>query len=427
LTIRFAHIADTHLGAFRDPILRRLNLDAFLKALRAAEEEAVDFVVIAGDLFDSPLPDMTVVQEASDALWRLRSSGVRIYVFHGSHDRSPTESGIVDVLAATRLFELVDVPDEDGITPALVVDGPTGALIAAVGGMRGGLEREVLVRASTVALKEAARDAPLAIFGFHGAVGGMLPEGLAMLESVPQGKLPGGFDYYALGHVHHRTEATLDDGTLASYPGPTFGATFTDIADMRPKGFTVVEADDQGHCRTTFVPIETAPVALLDIDAEGGTSMGVQGAMMDLVEAEGWEGRVVLLRVHGTLRQGRPAEIGIPAAREVLLDRGALAVYVSRAGLRGADSKGAGTHDPSGEGTTDPILVANRIIARRVGEHETKLKWLSGGDGELFARDLLEVLKRERGSRKVDDHKEALLRDSLALMGIPEMLGGDGA
>ncbi|MCK4970322.1 MAG: metallophosphoesterase, partial [Thermoplasmata archaeon] len=84
MTIRFAHLADPHLGAFRDPVLRRLNLEAFVKALRVAEDAGVDFVVIAGDLFDSPLPDMNVVHDASDALWHLRTSGARVYVFHGS-------------------------------------------------------------------------------------------------------------------------------------------------------------------------------------------------------------------------------------------------------------------------------------------------------------------------------------------------------
>ena len=175
MTIRFAHIADCHLGAFRDPVLRRLNLEAFLKALKIAGDRRVDFVVVAGDMFDSPLPDMNVVQEASEALWQLRSNGVRVYVFHGSHDRSPTESGIVDVLAATRLFELVDLVDPtdaggDGVSPSVVRDGPTGAVIAAVGGMRGGLEREVLARVDARALQEECKDAPLAIFGFHGSV-----------------------------------------------------------------------------------------------------------------------------------------------------------------------------------------------------------------------------------------------------------------
>ena len=426
MTIRFAHIADTHLGAFRDPILRRLNLDAFLKALRAAEEEAVDFVVIAGDLFDSPLPDMNVVQEATDALWHLRDSGARVYAFHGSHDRSPTESGIVDVLAATRLFDLIDVPGEDGATPGIVKDGPTGALLAAVGGMRGGLERDVLARAGAGDLEEAARDAPLAVFGFHGAVTGMLPEDLRMLEGVPPARLPRGFHYYALGHVHHRRETALDGGAIASYPGPTFGATFTDIADLRPKGLSIVEVDDEGSVGTRFVPIEIAPVALLDIDAEGRTGTEAQGELMELVDAEGWEGRVVLLRVRGTLGQGRPADVGIPSAREALLNRGALAVYVSRAGLKGADRKGPGADAPSRGGGTDPVQVANRIIAQRVCDFDTGLGWLSGAEGEHFARDILEVLKRERGSRKVDDHREALLADSMALMSLPNRLGGDG-
>ena len=31
--VRFAHMADVHLGAFREPRLREANLDAFLRAL----------------------------------------------------------------------------------------------------------------------------------------------------------------------------------------------------------------------------------------------------------------------------------------------------------------------------------------------------------------------------------------------------------
>ncbi len=427
MTIRFAHLADPHLGAFRDPVLRRLNLEAFVKALHVAEDAGVDFVVIAGDLFDSPLPDMNVVHDASDALWHLRTSGARVYVFHGSHDRSPTESGIMDVLAATRLFELVDATGQgdDGVTPVPVRDGPTGAIIAAVGGKRGGLERETLGRLDTAGLMEAIADAPLAIFGYHGSVEGMLPEELSMVETVPAGKLPRGFHYMALGHVHHHAEMTLEGGGLAAYPGPTFGATFTDLADQRPKGLLIVEASEDGECRTEFVPIEAAPVALVDLDAGGRSGVAARDELMEMVEAEGWEAKVVLLRAHGTLAEGRPAEIGIPAARDAILDGGALAVYVSRAGLRGAEDRRSGDRG-DGKGAEDPVAVSERVLSRAIEDFETSQGWLTGEEGKALADDLLRVLKQERGTRKVDDHKETVLRNALAVLDPTRHRGGEG-
>jgi exonuclease SbcD len=426
LTIRFAHLADPHLGAFRDPVLRRLNLEAFVKALRVAGDAGVDFVVIAGDLFDSPLPDMNVVHEASDALWQLRTSGARVYVFHGSHDRSPLESGIMDVLAATRLFELVDAsgPGEDGVTPVPVRDGPTGAVIAAVGGMRGGLEREALGRLDATGLMEAIENAPLAIFGYHGSVEGMLPEELAMVETVPVKKLPQGFHYLALGHVHHHMEMTLEGGGLAAYPGPTFGATFTDLADQRPKGLLIVEAREDGNCITEFVPIEAAPVALVDLDAGGRSGTAAREELMKMVEAVGWEAKVVLLRAHGTLAEGRPAEIGIPAARDVILDRGAIAVYVSRAGLRGAEDRRTGEKS-DGKGSEEPGSVSKRVLSRAIDGFDTSQHWLTGEEGKALADDLLMVLKQERGTRKVDDHKETILRNGMAVLDPTRHEGGE--
>ena len=88
MSIRFAHMGDVHLGAFRDPVLRELNLQAFLRCLDVAREEGAAFLVIAGDLFDSNLPDMGVVERAAAGLRALQDAGVAIYAFYGSHDLS---------------------------------------------------------------------------------------------------------------------------------------------------------------------------------------------------------------------------------------------------------------------------------------------------------------------------------------------------
>ncbi|NIP34706.1 MAG: hypothetical protein GWN18_07135, partial [Thermoplasmata archaeon] len=97
-------------------------------------------------------------------------------------------------------------------------------------------------------LARAVSDAPLAIFGYHGPVEGMLPDELERLESVDRGRLPHGFHYYALGHVHHHSIEVVHEGGVAVYPSPTFGASFSDLADGREKGLVVVDVDDEGRC-----------------------------------------------------------------------------------------------------------------------------------------------------------------------------------
>jgi DNA repair exonuclease SbcCD nuclease subunit len=425
LTIKFAHIADTHLGAFRDPTLRRLNLEAFLQALRVVEEERVDFILLAGDLFDSPLPDMSVVQEASRGLQRLREAGIRSYAFHGSHDRSPTESAILDVLAETRLFQLVDAPamEGDGVTPVVVTDKPTGTVIAAVGGLRGARETAALDLIDGDILRDAAAGAPLAVFGFHGSVQGMLPQDLDQIPAVSQKTLPPGFGYYALGHIHHRMVTQLRGGAVAAYPGPPFGATFTDLANGLEKGILVVEVDDAGECEVRPVPIESAPVMVIDLDVGGLSVDDARDNLSELSEDVDVEGGVVLLRAHGVLASGRPSELGIPSAREALLGRGALTVHVSRMGLRSATD---GKLGPSGDGAhLEPAQVFHDVLEGRIDEHHTDLGWLKGDDGLALANELFKVLSRERGSRKVEDHKEALRADAMAILGTRKRMGGE--
>jgi DNA repair exonuclease SbcCD nuclease subunit len=376
-------------------------------------------------MFDSPLPDMNVVQEASRALRGLRDEGIRVYAFHGSHDRSPTESGIVDVLAETGLFQLVDglLPDGDGRTPAVVIDGPTGAAITAVGGRRGALETGALEKIDAGQLEGEVANSPLAIFGFHGSVQPMLPGDLRQIPAASPNALPKGFSYYALGHIHHRNVMKLRGRGIAAYPGPTFGATFSDLASGHERGIIIVEVDDGGAIETRFLPITVAPVHLIDIDVSGANAGSARDDLRDLIDEQERKGAVVLIRAHGSLATGRPSELGISQVRQTLLEGGALAVHVSRIGLRGSDRTASKSDE--GDGPIDPEQVFKRVLKRRLEEHETELAWLKGDPGMALADDLFRVLNRERGARKVDDHKDSLRADGMAILGSKDRMGGE--
>ncbi len=421
--IRFAHMADTHLGAFRDPVLRRLNLEAFLRALDILREEGCEFLVIAGDMFDTSLPDMDVVERAADGLHRLGEAGIRTYVLYGSHDRSLTEKGIVDVLEAAGLFTNVGVLDLEweGATPPLTVDGPTGAVLAAVGGRQLTLERALFDTVDWGPLAEAIADAPLAIFGYHGPVEGMLPEELERMEALDRGRLPRGFHYYALGHIHHHTVEVVHKGGVAVYPSPTFGASFTDLADGRDKGLVIVDVDDDGACRPRHVPISLAPLEVLDLDVAGISGEEAANRLEALAEGADPEDALVLLRVHGILSYGKPTDISITKARSALEERGARAVFVNRRGLRKPQTVGLEAGD-IGSGL-DRAQIERRALEGTVLDCETPVEWLKGKEGVALAEELLVVAKEPQGEMGKARYEERVKGHGMEVLALHRRSG----
>ena len=69
---RFAHIADCHIGAWRDQTLRDLNIRAFEAAMDKCIEERVDFIIISGDLFDVNIPDLSSVKRTASKMREVR-------------------------------------------------------------------------------------------------------------------------------------------------------------------------------------------------------------------------------------------------------------------------------------------------------------------------------------------------------------------
>jgi DNA repair exonuclease SbcCD nuclease subunit len=423
-------MADCHLGAFRDPILRRLNLEAFLRALKVVREEDCDFLIIAGDLFDTTLPDMTTVEEATAGLRALRDGGVPIYVFYGSHDRSLSEKGIVDVLEAAGLFENVGILDGsdaegegDRLVQSLVRDEGTGAVMFAIGGRRLTLERSLFETMDWGPVERAIEDAPLAIFGYHGPIEGMIPAELGMLETVPRKRLPSGFSYYALGHVHAQKVLEIPGGGTIAYPGTTFGGSFTDLADGRDKGLLIVDCEKGKGFSTRSVPIEVAPLISVDVGVAGRTSQEAKDDLSSAMEGIDAEDSVVLLRVHGSLSQGRPTDLSIHAVRDGLIEDGARAVFVNRRGLR----KAAAIEVEGGDGDTvggeNRREIEARALSNAMKDYQPPLEWLRGDDGISLARELLDIVGEGQGDLSSERYTKSILERSQELLALHKRPG----
>jgi exonuclease SbcD len=88
--MRILHTSDWHLGRFfhREDLLsaQGVYVDHLVETVRC---EAVDLVVVSGDVYDRALPPVDAVQLASDALRRLVDVGVRVVLTSGNHDSAP--------------------------------------------------------------------------------------------------------------------------------------------------------------------------------------------------------------------------------------------------------------------------------------------------------------------------------------------------
>ena len=105
--MKFAHLADCHIGAWKDQRLRTVNLKSFVKAITICIEQKVDFILISGDLFNTAIPSIDSLKSTVKTLNRLKEQEILVYIIPGSHDFSPSGKTILDVLEEARLIKNV--------------------------------------------------------------------------------------------------------------------------------------------------------------------------------------------------------------------------------------------------------------------------------------------------------------------------------
>ncbi len=97
-TTKFAHLADCHLGGWRQEELQKLNFQSFQKAIEIILQQNLDFVLISGDLFDSAYPPIEILKESFAEFRKLHDAKIPVYLIAGSHDFSTSGKTFLDVL-----------------------------------------------------------------------------------------------------------------------------------------------------------------------------------------------------------------------------------------------------------------------------------------------------------------------------------------
>jgi len=364
--VKFAHIADCHLGAFsRDQVLREYNLKAFEKAIDISIERDVDFMIIAGDLFHNPHPDMEIVDRAVKKLMGARKHGMNIYSVYGSHDYKISQASLIDVLASADVFKkVVNYLEEENLLE--MEEDPSGVSITGLSGRKN--------RADISYFEELDFPRPdgESIFVFHSPIAELKPADIHEDRSLPLSLLPDGFSYYAGGHIHERIE--YDEQKTIYYPGPTFGANYTDL-ERDQRGFYIVD-----NFQPEYISFDEPVIFKRRIDAEGLKVKELR-ERLDELYGEEMQGDILLLKISGTLSEGEPSNIDFSEVRRKFKDKGFVTVYLNRRELEGKE------------------IERIKVIEEKEEEVEARLLEESSGGSKIpvnFQEELLTVLKSDQ-------------------------------
>ena len=116
--MRILHTSDWHLGKSLEQINRIDEQRAFVDELcRLADDERIDLVLIAGDIYDTYNPSAAAEELFYDAIDRLNNGGKRaIVVIAGNHD-NPERLCAASPLASKRGIFLLGYPGSDAGNP----------------------------------------------------------------------------------------------------------------------------------------------------------------------------------------------------------------------------------------------------------------------------------------------------------------------
>ena len=404
---KFAHITDCHLGAWRNPKLKEINLKAFERAITICIEEKVDFIAITGDFFDVNVPELDHVKRAVEILRQARGYGIEIYMIYGSHDFTASTVSIVDILHSAGLFikpvEFEQIRDK--IRLKFIQDQKTVFKITGLSGRKSGLDIEYY---NLLDMGSLESEEGIKVFLFHTPISELTPIDLAHGESIPLSLLPKGFKYYGGGHLHRRIEHKYDDGkSMIIYPGPLFGSTFTDLEDTaegEKRGFYIINYDnDNETIRAKFIEIKIADIILHTINANQNTIKQIEDKICAVVEQiQDLTNKIILIKVKGTLSSGKRTDINFSKFEEQLLAKGALVTFINRNSLVSPEAAQVKVFSTSIE-DIEKKVIKDRISSFKIDpaikddkvKNFIKSKLLSE-KGEDTANKLLLALKMEK-------------------------------
>lgn len=234
LSMKFIHTADLHLdsplkglSSYADAPAERLRTatrDAFHNLVTQAINEEVDFMVIAGDVYDGDWKDFNTGLFFVRQMGRLRHAGIPVFILYGNHD------------ADSEMTRSLELPDNVHVFPSRKAE--TFRIESQKVALHG---RSFKVAKTTENLLPSYPDPVtgwLNIGVLHTALEGKTEHAKYAPCSVAELQARG-YQYWALGHVHEHW--MMRGNVTIAYPGNLQGR---HIRELGARGALLVTAAD---------------------------------------------------------------------------------------------------------------------------------------------------------------------------------------
>ncbi|MAH33580.1 hypothetical protein CL615_04285 [archaeon] len=403
--MKFAHIADSHIGSWRDPKLRDISTIAFNKAMDKCIEENVDFILICGDLFNTSLPRIDNLKTVVGKFKEIKDKNIPVYIIPGSHDFSPSGKTMLDVLEEAGLFVNVVKGEEiDGkLKLNFTIDKKTGAKITGMLGKRYSLEKEYYKNLITENLEQ---EEGFKIFMLHSGIDELKHEDMQAIISQPISLLPKNFDYYAAGHVHVVEDRTMEGYGRVAYPGPLFPNSFSELEKLERGGFYIYEDN-----KLRWEPIQVYNIFKIIIDCNGLDPEQVYDKIINEIKDKEFINSIVLIRLFGSLGAGKPTDIDFKEIFTTLYDKSAYFVMKNTNALTTKEFEEIKIDAKSVED------AETSIIKEHLGQ--VKVKGMDTHKEESLIKELMSILSTEKQEgERVNDFDGRIKEDASKILKV---------
>ncbi len=303
--VKFAHIADIHLGGWKQQPLQDLNLKSFQKAIEVCISEKVDFVLFAGDLFDSPYPSIDILKETFAEFKKLNEAKIPCFMIAGSHDYSVSGKTFLDVLEKTGFCK--NVTDFEEKENKIILNPTIHKEIALYGypGKKSSLEIPDLKK---IKLNHSPLFKILMLHTTIDKAKGTLP-----IDSIETDSLPFA-DYYALGHLHIDFKYKN-----FVYPGPIFPNNFSELDELKYGSFYIVDTNSDNMMKKIELKIKEIESLTFEIK----DTLTATEEIISEIEKRDFADKIILLKVKGELEKGKSSDINFQKIEKFAKDKGA--------------------------------------------------------------------------------------------------------
>ena len=260
--MKIMHLSDLHIGKkVNEYSMLQDQIYILKEILRIIDNEKVETVIIAGDIYDRSLPPNEALELFDEFLYQLSSRNVNVFVISGNHDSPERISYGGRMMTENKIFlspvydgnvKPISLNDDYGevnfyllpfIRPADIrryfpdenIENYTDAVKVAIDNMNVDFsERNILITHQFVTGAELSESEDIIVGG---------------TDNV-SGEVFDGFDYVALGHIHREQTVGKDN---IRYCGTPLKYSFSEAKHI--KSVTILDFKDKENIEYSKIPL----------------------------------------------------------------------------------------------------------------------------------------------------------------------------